>query len=489
MRVAFLLRLEGYRLSAGSYNLFDDAPVGVMVLSDRQIVYTNKAAQLMNADWQAGAAIDNDLDVEATRWDVAERVIVPTVTSDADGSQILFLTDETDHNQLEAQYRQSQKMQAVGQLAGGISHDFNNLLTAIQGYTDLLLERHKPGDDSFPDLLQIKQNTTRAANLVKQLLAFSRQQSLKPTALEVAPVINDLALMLGRLLGETVSLTTNIADDLPAIVADQGQLEQVLINLAVNGRDAMPNGGALILGAEQKCLSSPLAHYFGTVPKGEYVCLFVKDSGEGIPQSVLDKIFDPFFTTKPRGKGTGLGLATVYGIVEQSGGYIVCDSKPGQGTCFSLYFPVAISQDKGAERAAEEENRHQPVSAGPARILLVEDEAAVRTLALRALQKDGHDVITAEDGEEALTHIKAGEGPFDLLVSDVVMPGLDGPSLWRAIESETGPIRVIFMSGYAEEELRKSLGVDGDKVHDTHFLAKPFSLKALMRKVAEVLAE
>jgi len=473
------------------YKLFDDAPIGVLVLSGRQILYANKMAGSFHPDWSHAGRLADEFDLKAADWQLGDLALNTATSVDDEGHVLLFLSDQTERQRLEAQYRQSQKMQAVGQLAGGISHDFNNLLTAIQGYTDLLLERHQPGDDSFPDLLQIKQNTTRATNLVKQLLAFSRQQSLKPTALDVGPVITDLALMLGRLLGEVVTLETDLAADLPPIIVDQGQLEQVIINLAVNGRDAMPNGGTLVLGAAMATLQKPLAHYFGTVPAGAYVCLTIRDNGEGIPKAVLDKIFDPFFTTKPRGKGTGLGLATVYGIVEQSGGHIVCDSAAGKGTSFSLYFPVAQPVKDVGESVEDTpaEDRLQPVSSGPAKILLVEDEAAVRTLALKALEKDGHDVTAAEDGDEALSIVADGQaGPFDLLVTDVVMPGLDGPGLWREMEKLVGPTRVIFMSGYAEEEMRKALGVDGDKVHDTHFLAKPFSLKALMRTVAQVLS-
>ncbi len=476
------------------FTLLDHAPLGVVVLNDQgKIIYVNQMARDIADDWQVGAPLHHSFDPAADSWVVGDRQVhVSPLALPSGGGQLLFLSDLTDITQLEAQYRQSQKMQAVGQLAGGIAHDFNNLLTAIQGYTELLLERHGPGDDAFADLLQIKQNTTRATNLVRQLLAFSRQQSLRPKALDVVPVINDLVLMLSRLLGELVSLDTDMPDSLPPITVDQGQLEQVIINLAVNGRDAMPDGGRLSIEVRQESLTKPLPHRLGQVPPGAYVCIKISDTGQGIPAEILDKVFDPFFTTKPKGKGTGLGLATVYGIVEQSGGHVICDSQVGKGTRFALYFPVAdkTAQEQDDMPAEEASATPQPTaSAGPAHILLVEDEPAVRTLALKALEKGGHTVSVAEDGEQALDLIRDGAGPFDLLVTDVVMPGLDGPGLWRAIEQDFGSITAVFMSGYAEEELRKALGTDGGQVSNTHFLAKPFSLKSLMRMVDSVLAD
>lgn len=475
------------------FTLLDHAPLGAIALNAAGVItYVNQMARDIADDWQIGATLHHTFDPSADSWAVGERQVhvSPLALSSGQG-QLLFLSDLTDITQLEAQYRQSQKMQAVGQLAGGIAHDFNNLLTAIQGYTELLLDRHGPGDDAFADLLQIKQNTTRATNLVRQLLAFSRQQSLRPKALDVGPVIGDLVLMLSRLLGELVSLDTDLPDSLPPITVDQGQLEQVIINLAVNGRDAMPDGGQLSISAAPVTLAKSFAHRLGQVPPGSYVRISVADTGQGIPAEILDKVFDPFFTTKPQGKGTGLGLATVYGIIDQSGGYILCDSQVGRGTCFALYFPIADALPEHGEVppvADAPPTIAAPAKTGPARILLVEDEAAVRTLALKALEKDGHDVTVAEDGEEALDLMRQGAGPFDLLVTDVVMPGLDGPGLWRAIEEEFGPMTAIFMSGYAEEELRKALGTDGGQVTDTHFLAKPFSLKSLMRMVGQVLA-
>ena len=406
-------------------------------------------------------------------------------TEGSDGSLAGFVVhfiDSTEQKNLERQFAQSQKMQAVGQLAGGIAHDFNNLLTAMIGFSDLLLLRHRPGDQSFADIMQIKQNANRAANLVRQLLAFSRQQTLQPRLLNLTDILAELSHLLRRLIGENIELKMNHGRDLGMIKADQGQLEQVIINLAVNARDAMQEGGVLTIHTDNEKVEQRRKTKDESMPPGNYVVVRVEDTGSGISSEILDRIFDPFFSTKEVGAGTGLGLSTVYGIVKQTGGYVFVDSTIGEGTSFSIYLPQAAEQETAViAQDGEAQDRRDLTGAGT--LLLVEDEDAVRAFSARALRNKGYKVLEANSGETAL-EILEGEGdPIDLLVTDVVMPRLDGPGLVKEVRQTRPDLKVIFISGYAEDSFRKRL----DEEAGIHFLPKPFSLKQLAGKVKEVL--
>ncbi len=397
---------------------------------------------------------------------------------------VCHLLDATEQKALEVQFAQSQKMQAVGQLAGGIAHDFNNLLTAMIGFSDLLLLRHRPGDQSFADIMQIKQNANRAANLVRQLLAFSRQQTLQPRMLNVTDILAELSHLLRRLIGESIELDMIHGRDLGQVRADQGQLEQVIINLAVNARDAMVGGGRLAIRTYNAAFETPQRRKGEEVPAGDYVVVEVSDSGCGIPKENLDRIFDPFFSTKEVGEGTGLGLSTVYGIVKQTGGFIFVDSALNEGTTFTIYLPRHLRQ---GEAAVEPEARAARDLTGIGSVLLVEDEDAVRSFSARALRNKGYEVYEARSGEAALEMLRSDTSlaKLDLLVTDVVMPRLDGPSLVREVRQARPTLKVIFISGYAEDNFRQRLGEE----EGIHFLPKPFTLKQLAGKVKEVMGE
>ncbi|WP_340118648.1 PAS domain S-box protein [Pelagibius sp. 7325] len=408
-------------------------------------------------------------------------------TEGSDGSLAGFVVhfiDSTEQKNLERQFAQSQKMQAVGQLAGGIAHDFNNLLTAMIGFSDLLLLRHRPGDQSFADIMQIKQNANRAANLVRQLLAFSRQQTLQPRLLNLTDILAELSHLLRRLIGENIELKMSHGRDLGMIKADQGQLEQVIINLAVNARDAMDGGGVLNIRTAGVKVERARKLKDETMPPGNYTVVEVTDTGCGIPVENLDRIFDPFFSTKEVGAGTGLGLSTVYGIVKQTGGYVFVESTLGEGTTFSIFLPAVAEQEVAATiQEAEAQDRRDLTGAGT--LLLVEDEDAVRAFSARALRNKGYIVLEANSGETALEILSKQQDPIDLLVTDVVMPRLDGPSLVKEVRQTRPDLKVIFISGYAEDSFRKRL----DEDTGIHFLPKPFSLKQLAGKVKEVLGE
>jgi two-component system cell cycle sensor histidine kinase/response regulator CckA len=395
---------------------------------------------------------------------------------------ILHVVDMTGQKNLEAQFAQSQKMQAVGQLAGGVAHDFNNLLTAMIGFCDLLLLRHKPGDHSFTDIMQIKQNANRAANLVRQLLAFSRQQTLTPRVLNITDVLGELSNLLRRLIGENIELRMVHGRDLGLVMVDQGQLEQVIINLAVNSRDAMPGGGRLTITTANLSLDRPFLRQTEEVPPGDYVVVEVTDTGCGIPKEYLQRIFEPFFSTKEVGSGTGLGLSTVYGIVRQTGGFIFVESEPGQGATFSIYLP---RHSDTTPAGAPAEPREKPVAdlTGIGTVLLVEDEDAVRVFGARALRNKGYHVMEARNAEQAMEHLDRGGVHIDLIITDVVMPQMDGPTLIREVRKTRPDIKVIFISGYTEDRFRSA--VDGGERME--FLAKPFSLKQLASKVKEVM--
>ncbi|MFM5925105.1 MAG: response regulator [Novosphingobium sp.] len=403
---------------------------------------------------------------------------------------LLGLTDTTEETRLKRQVAQATKMQAVGQLAGGVAHDFNNVLTAILGICDLMLLRHTPGDSDYDDIQQIRANSNRAASLTRQLLAFSRQQTLRPEVLQLPDVVSDVSHLLKRLIGEKIQLVVTHARDLGPVRADPTQLEQVIVNLAVNARDAMlaksESGGKLTLATRKVTAAEVRTMQGGIMPQADYTALEVTDTGSGIAPDHLGKIFEPFFTTKETGKGTGLGLSTVYGIVKQSGGFIFADSEVGRGTRFTVYLPVhQLTPGAALPGPVEAAALPKPQSewSGGGRVLLVEDEDMVRAVAERALTRAGYTVTTASDGDVGL-EIVTGGAEFDLIVSDVVMPAMDGPSMVRQIRQRQPGMPVLFMSGYAEEQLRKEIDIDG-----IEFLPKPFTVQQITDKVGAVLAE
>ncbi|MEM7632218.1 MAG: ATP-binding protein [Pseudomonadota bacterium] len=398
---------------------------------------------------------------------------------DGEGNSVLaVLSDATELKTLEAQFVQSQKMQAIGQLAGGVAHDFNNLLTAISGHCDLLLLRHDQGDADYGDLMQINQNANRAAALVGQLLAFSRKQTLRTEELDLRDTMADLTHLLNRLVGEKVRLTLTHDPVLKSIRADKRQLEQVLMNLVVNARDAMPEGGEIKIETECVTLNEPLERDRVSVPVGQYVCLRVIDEGVGIPADKLQKVFEPFYTTKRTGEGTGLGLSTAYGIVKQTGGFIFVDSKIGAGTCFSIMFPV-LERSTAPTPVKTPEVKPSSPQKGDGVILLVEDEAPVRAFASRALRLRGYTVLEADSAEAALKTLEDVDLNVDLFVTDVVMPGKDGPSWVREALQDRPDVRVVFVSGYAEDKLNDQR----EKIPNSVFLPKPFSLNDLAETV------
>nr|WP_294846585.1 response regulator [uncultured Sphingomonas sp.] len=402
-----------------------------------------------------------------------------------DAAVLLLLKDNSEEAKLKRQIAQATKMQAVGQLAGGVAHDFNNILTAIIGHCDLMLMRHTPGDSDYDDIQQIKSNSNRAAGLTRQLLAFSRQQTLRPQVLQLPDVVSEVSHLLKRLLGETVNLSVKHGRALGPVRADPGQLEQVIINLSVNARDAMMQNGGGTLTIQTYPVRADQVAGLGSeiLPVADYSALAISDTGSGIPANILGKIFEPFFTTKEVGKGTGLGLSTVYGIVKQSGGYIFADSKVGEGTRFTIYLPVHhVEEEAGAGKARTKPQESENELWGTGTILLVEDEPMVRTVAERALTRHGYKVLTANNGEEALEVIDRGED-IALLISDVVMPLMDGPTMVKEARKSRPDIPILFMSGYAEEQLRKSIDIA-----NVAFLPKPFSVQELAGAVRRVLA-
>jgi two-component system cell cycle sensor histidine kinase/response regulator CckA len=391
-----------------------------------------------------------------------------------DAAVLLLLKDNSEEAKLKRQVAQATKMQVVGQLAGGVAHDFNNILTAIIGHCDLMLMRHTPGDSDYDDIQQIKSNSNRAAGLTRQLLAFSRQQTLRPQVLQLPDVISEVSHLLKRLLGETVELVVKHGRNLGPVRADPGQLEQVIINLAVNARDAMAEKGGGALTIQTYSVRADQVAELGSdiLPIADYSALSVTDTGCGIPANVLGKVFEPFFTTKEVGKGTGLGLSTVYGIVKQSGGFIFADSKVGEGTRFVIYLPVH-REEGGLTKSRKGDKAKKDELWGSGTVLLVEDEPMVRSVAERALTRHGYSVITADNGEDALQVLDKGE-VIDLLISDVVMPGMDGPTMVREARKSRPDLKILFMSGYAEEQLRNSIDIE-----NVNFLPKPFSVTEL----------
>ena len=406
---------------------------------------------------------------------------------------MLYAIDATEQKALEIKYAQSTKMEAVGKLAGGIAHDFNNVLTAILGFSDLLLQTHRPFDPAHKDIMNIKKEANRAARLVRQLLAFSRRQTLMPEVLELGEVLTDLSVLLNRLIGEKVDLKLVAGRDLWLVKADRTQFDQVIMNLAVNAKDAMPGGGRLTVRTKNVTERESLKLRPQSVQPGEYVMIEVEDTGTGMSPEIMAKIFEPFFSTKDVGKGTGLGLSTVYGIVKQTGGYIFPESTIGKGTIFRVYLPRHVREPE-VDSAAESERVASLVThpkkemskdlTGTGRVLLVEDEDSVRNFAVRALKRQGYEVIEATTGLEALDLVAKETKPIDIVVSDVVMPEMDGPTMITELRKTRPDLKVIFVSGYPDDRFKTGLDPDAHYA----FLAKPFSLPQLAAKVKEELS-
>jgi PAS domain S-box-containing protein len=405
-------------------------------------------------------------------------------------SMVAIVADITDTKRAEdalhrseEQLRQSMKMEAVGKLAGGVAHDFNNLLSVITGYSELLLLRTDDRNPARREIEEIHKAGERAAALTHQLLAFSRRQVLKPKLLRMNEVVANLGKMLRRLIGEDIDFATETVEGLWTVQADPSQIEQILMNLCVNARDAMPGGGKLVISTENVALDSPFVERELTIPPGRYALLRVADNGVGMDGGVLRRIFEPFFTTKKQGKGTGLGLATVYGIVKQSGGYIRVSSAPGKGTTFSIYLPAVEGGDRDAEGGTPREAIEE--TGGTETILLVEDEDMVRELAMEIFRGNGYTVLDAPNGAAALEICDRHEGPIDLLVTDLVMPGMNGIELAERVAAARPGILILYMSGYAEDA-RKHLGrMDPGRA----FLQKPITPTTLSRKARELLSE
>ncbi|MBM3576746.1 MAG: response regulator [Alphaproteobacteria bacterium] len=391
---------------------------------------------------------------------------------------MVYALDTTEQRKLQEEFAQSQKMNAVGQLAGGIAHDFNNMLTAIIGYSDLLLSSHRPTDPAFRDIRQIKETANRAAGLTRQLLAFSRRQTLRPQVLQLGDALSEVQNLLRRIVGEKNELELRLGRDLWFVKADITQFEQVIINLVVNARDAMQeSGGRVQIRTRNVAASECTSFDEAALPPADYVLVEVEDTGGGIPADVKEKIFEPFFTTKEVGKGTGLGLSTVFGIIKQSGGFILVDSEIGRGTVFRILLPRYVPEEKETSKESESVKAAADYT-GQGVVLLVEDEDAVRSIGARALSSRGFTVLEATTGMEALEVVDRVDGKIDLIVSDVVMPEMDGPAMFAELRKRGVKAKVIFVSGYAEEAFAKNLP-EGD----FGFLAKPFSIKQLIETV------
>lgn len=439
------------------------------------VMGTMPAAQLADVRL-AGAGGDRRLSLHARRIDDLGEPV----------GFVVQVLDVSERRAIDSRIEHSQRMEAIGQLAGGIAHDFNNLLTAMLGFCDLLLGRFGPGDPAHDDLEQIRANACRGSALVRQLLAYARQQTLMPVMVEVDAALAELSKMLNRLLGPNIHLRLESGGGC-GVSVDPGQFDQVIVNLAVNARDAMPDGGTLTIRTAEVDLVQPMRRGDEVIPAGSYMVIEVADTGVGIPKEIIGNIFEPFFSTKPPGAGTGLGLATVYGIVRQTNGYVFVDSAPGEGAVFSVYLPAAEAVQARPAAVADAAPGLSPPTrpAGAERqkvsVLLVEDEASIRLLASRVLKRQGYDVVDTDSGEAALK-LLAADGAIDLLLSDVVMPGLDGRHLVRLARERRPQLRVMLMSGYAEHEVGADIGA-------TTFLQKPFSVAELTNAVAKALAD
>jgi two-component system cell cycle sensor histidine kinase/response regulator CckA len=468
-----------------------------------KILETNPALKAVAGGGEKGQAF-GDLIEPASRTDAAQKLaaggaaplevrlahdpsrVAHLYLSRTDGRWVAYLVDVSEQKQIELQLSQSQKMQAIGQLAGGVAHDFNNLLTAIFMQLDVLASRHPVGDPSYEGLNEIRQTSTRAADLVRKLLAFSRKQTVQREILDLGELISEFEVLLRRVLYEDVKLTTDYGRNLPQVRADRGQLETAVMNLAVNARDAVRAHGGGTVKIRTARLTQEQAQAMGYPgAQADQALIEVSDDGPGIPPDVMAKIFEPFFTTKPVGEGTGLGLATVYGIVKQSDGWIAVDSRPGEGAAFRVFLPVFIPSAV-AEPAPVVAQPKRPVArdlSGAGRILFVEDEDAVRGVAAKLLRARGYEVIEAASGEEALELAETHAGEIDLMISDVVMPGMQGPDLLKQARAYLGAAPVMFISGYAESEFSDLL--EGES--NVSFLPKPIDIKTLAERVKQEL--
>jgi len=436
------------------------------------------------------APLDAALAGKGERW---ARFYVTPVEKENDEQEtaIVYVLDTTEQRNLEKQFAQSEKMKTVGQLAGGVAHDFNNVLSAIMMATDFLLNAHKPTDPSFQDIMQIKQNANRAASLVRHLLAFSRRQTLRPQVLDLGEALSDLSMLLRRVIGEKVTLEVVHGRDLWPVKTDLSQLEHVIVNLAVNARDAMPDGGKVTVRTSNVSTDECGKKYdYKGMPAADYIQIEVQDTGTGIPPDIIEQIFEPFFTTKDIGKGTGLGLSTVYGFIKQTGGFIYVDTELGKGTTFRVFLPRHVPAASEAAPPKAELVASTAVPKPPADdtgqgiILLVEDEDGLRSLNARGLSSRGYTVLEASNGVEAIEMLDLHKGKVDLVVSDVVMPEMDGPTLFKELRKRNPDLKIVFVSGYAEEAFAKSLPEGGH----FGFLAKPFTLKQLVATVKETIA-
>lgn len=408
--------------------------------------------------------------------------MAPVLAEGVVTSLIMVCRDITEEQRVEKQLRQSQKMEAVGRLAGGVAHDFNNVLTVIQ--CNALLVRENLPDDSknLVELDEVLQAAGRAGNLTQQLLAFSRRQMIKPEYLDLRKVVEDMTRMLRRIISENIKLELKQHDSALPVVADAGQMEQVVMNLVLNARDAMFDGGQLTLETNTETLVQDLEHRNGIVPQGEYVVLIVRDSGAGMPPEVLSQLFEPYFTTKEVGKGSGLGLATVYGILEQHKGSIVCNSSEGEGAEFTIYLPVA-KEGRPAEAGTEDTARPRtPLPKGKT-ILIVEDEVSVRTITKRLLERQGYNVLVASDGAEAVRLSENHRDPIHMLFTDVVLPGANGAELAKMLGAQRPDMKVLFTSGYTDSVVIRH----GVRASEIEFLHKPFSAAELSSKVRKIL--
>ena len=469
---ARLVRLEPEKLS--------DRPLASFVAADdREQLNARLSKMLMGA--ARGAEFEARLIGEEDRTAIFR--IGPRF--DPDGGtvgMVAHVMDATEQKNLEVQFAQAQKMQSMGQLAGGVAHDFNNLLTAMIGFCDLLLQRHSAGDPSFADIMQIKQNANRAANLVRQLLAFSRKQKMEPKIVDVAESLSELSNLLRRLIGDHIRLDIGSESENALVRVDPGQLDQVIINLVVNARDAMPDGGEVSVHSSSVSYDRQVRRGGDAIPPGDYIRIEVADNGSGIAPENLGRIFEPFFSTKDVGAGTGLGLSTVYGIIRQTGGYIFVESEVGKGTNFTILLPVY--GDEGSKPTVRRRQMPEVTDlTGKGNVLLVEDEDAVRMFGARALRNKGYTVLEATSGEGAIEVLNNARMEIDIIISDVMMPGMDGPTLVRLIREDRPQVKVILISGYSEETIRGDF--DGDD--QVHFLPKPFSLNELATKVKEVI--
>src|SRR6266481_2653368 len=447
-------------------------------------LYSDAQQWFQTADYFHARKEFNNLTTECVRKDggaIVARISGRSIPNGKEGGSFeLFMEDITETRVLELQLRQAQKMEAIGRLAGGIAHDFNNLLMVISGYSEFLLERVGPDPRLRGPAQEISNATQRATSLTRQLLAFSRKQMLAPKVLDLNEVVAENLKMLTRMIGEDIDLVMVPGPAIGAVRADPGQIDQVIMNLAVNARDAMPQGGKLTIETANVTLDENFARTHTPLTAGDYIMLAISDTGIGMDNETQSRIFEPFFTTKGA-KGTGLGLSTVYGIVKQSGGYIFVDSQPHRGTTFRTYFPRVDGREDAA--AAQDSLALPRADRGQETILLVEDENNLRRLARQYLETQGYKILEAEDGAAALQIVAGHKGPIDLLLTDVVMPGMNGRELALHITAERSAIRVLYMSGYTEN----AIGHNGMLYAGINLLQKPFSLPALKDKVREVL--